>query len=276
MKITAFSEGCGAVVTDLQLANLTNDALVELRAVFAEYGLLFFRNQDLTPDQHLEFAERFGRIVINKFFKPTTEFPQIAEVRKEKTQQTNIGGGWHTDHSYDAIPAMGSILVARTLPKTGGDTQFANLAAAYDALPEDLKNRIENLRAVHSNTHLYGENGLYRLTDLSEQLGGMDRVGDATHPVVIIHPESGRKVLYVNPGHTIQFEGWDFTTSRALLDELYKHVVQPQFTCSFNWLPGSFTFWDNRCTWHQANNDYQGQARLMHRITLAGSALTAA
>lgn len=269
MKITAFSEGCGAVVTDLQLANLTNDALVELRGVFAEYGLLFFRNQDLTPDQHLEFAERFGRIVINKFFKPTTEFPQIAEVRKEKTQQTNIGGGWHTDHSYDAIPAMGSILVARTLPKTGGDTQFANLAAAYDALPEDLKNRIENLRAVHSNTHLYGENGLYRLTDLSEQLGGMDRVGDATHPVVIIHPESGRKVLYVNPGHTIQFEGWDFTTSRALLDELYKHVVQPQFTCSFNWLPGSVTFWDNRCTWHQANNDYQGQARLMHRITLA-------
>ena len=166
--------------------------------------------------------------------------------------------------------------MARTLPKTGGDTQFANLAAAYDALPEDLKNRIENLRAVHSNTHLYGENGLYRLTDLSEQLGGMDRVGDATHPVVIIHPESGRKVLYVNPGHTIQFEGWDFTTSRALLDELYKHVVQPQFTCSFNWLPGSVTFWDNRCTWHQANNDYQGQARLMHRITLAGSALTAA
>ena len=276
MKITAFSEGCGAVVTDLQLANLTNDALVELRAVFAEYGLLFFRNQDLTPDQHLEFAERFGRIVINKFFKPTTEFPQIAEVRKEKTQQTNIGGGWHTDHSYDAIPAMGSILVARTLPKTGGDTQFANLAAAYDALPEDLKNRIENLRAVHSNTHLYGENGLYRLTDLSEQLGGMDRVGDATHPVVIIHPESGRKVLYVNPGHTIQFEGWDFTESRALLDELYEHVIQPQFTCSFNWLPGSVTFWDNRCTWHQANNDYQGQVRLMHRITLAGSALTAA
>lgn len=276
MKITAFSEGCGAVVTDLQLANLTNDALVELRAVFAEYGLLFFRNQDLTPDQHLEFAERFGRIVINKFFKPTTEFPQIAEVRKEKTQQTNIGGGWHTDHSYDAIPAMGSILVARTLPKTGGDTQFANLAAAYDALPEALKNRIENLRAVHSNTHLYGENGLYRLTDLSEQLGGMDRVGDATHPVVIIHPESGRKVLYVNPGHTIQFEGWDFTESRALLDELYGHVVQPQFTCSFNWLPGSVTFWDNRCTWHQANNDYQGQVRLMHRITLAGSALTAA
>jgi taurine dioxygenase len=276
MNVTAFSENCGAVVSDLQLATMSNHELLELRALFAKYGLLFFRDQDLTPDQHLKFANRFGRIVINKFFKTTDDFPQIAEVRKEKTQQTNIGGGWHTDHSYDDIPAMGSILVARRVPEIGGNTQFANLAAAYDALPTELKLRIANLRAVHSNTHLYGENGLYRLTDLSEQLGGMDRVGDATHPVVIIHPESGRRVLYVNPGHTIQIEGWDFTESRTLLDELYAHVIKPQFTCSFNWLPGSVTFWDNRCTWHLANNDYQGHARLMHRITLAGSVLTAA
>ena len=275
MQVSPF-KNCGAVVSNLQLATMTDTELAELRNAFTEYGLLFFRDQDLPPQEHLRFANRFGSIVVNKFFKTSAESPQIAEVRKEKTQQTNIGGGWHTDHSYDDIPAMGSILVARTLPETGGDTQFANLAAAYDALPNDLKAKIEDLRAIHSNTHLYGENGLYRLTDLNEQLGGMDRVGDATHPVVIKHPESGRKVLYVNPGHTIQFEGWDFAESRALLDELYAHVTQPQFTCSFNWLPGSVTFWDNRCTWHQANNDYQGQARLMHRITLAGSALNAA
>ena len=274
MQVSPF-ENCGAVVSDLQLATMTDTELTELRSVFTKHGLLFFRDQDLPPQEHLRFANRFGSIVVNKFFKTSADSPQIAEVRKEKTQQTNIGGGWHTDHSYDVIPAMGSILVARTLPETGGDTQFANLAAAYDSLPNDLKTKIEGLRAIHSNTHLYGENGLYRLTDLNEQLGGMDRVGDATHPVVIKHPESGRKVLYVNPGHTIQFEGWDFAESRALLDELYAHVTQPQFTCSFNWLPGSVTFWDNRCTWHQANNDYQGQARLMHRITLAGSALDA-
>jgi taurine dioxygenase len=275
MQVSPF-KNCGAVVSNLQLATMTDTELAELRNAFTEYGLLFFRDQDLPPQEHLRFANRFGSIVVNKFFKTSADSPQIAEVRKEKTQQTNIGGGWHTDHSYDVIPAMGSILVARTLPETGGDTKFANLAAAYDALPSDLKTKIEGLRAIHSNTHLYGENGLYRLTDLNEQLGGMDRVGDATHPVVIKHPESGRKVLYVNPGHTIQFEGWDFAESRALLDELYAHVTQPQFTCSFNWLPGSVTFWDNRCTWHQANNDYQGQARLMHRITLAGSALNAA
>ena len=269
-------ENCGAVVSGLQLASITDAELDKLRTLFAEHGLLFFRDQVLPPEEHLRFARRFGDIVVNKFFKTTAEHPEIAEVRKEKTQQTNIGGGWHTDHSYDDEPALGSILVARTLPTSGGNTRFADLAAAYDALPEDLKKRIEGLYAVHSNKHLYGENGLYRITDLAEQLGGMDRVGDATHPVVIRHPQSGRKVLYVNPGHTIQFQDWEFADSRELLDELYAHVTQPQFTCSFNWQPGSVTFWDNRCTWHMADNDYQGQQRLMHRITLAGTALTAA
>ena len=275
MQVSPF-ESCGAIVSDLQLANMTDTELTELRAAFSQHGVLFFRDQTLSPKEHLRFARRFGKIVVNKFFKTTILDPEIAEVRKEKTQQTNIGGGWHTDHSYDAEPALGSILVARTLPETGGNTHFSDLAAAYDALPESLKKRVDGLRAVHSNTHLYGENGLYRLTDLADQLGGMDRVGDATHPVVICHPESGRKVLYVNPGHTIQFEDWDFDESRSLLDELYAHVNQPQFTSNFNWLPGSVTFWDNRCTWHMADNDYQGQMRLMHRITLAGTGLAAA
>ena len=275
MQVSPF-EGCGAIVSGLQLATMTDADLTELRTAFSQHGVLFFRDQILPPKEHLRFARRFGKIVVNKFFKTTTLDPEIAEVRKEKTQQTNIGGGWHTDHSYDDEPALGSILVARTLPETGGNTHFSDLAAAYDALPEPLKKRIAGLRAVHSNAHLYGENGLYRLTDLADQLGGMDRVGDATHPVVIRHPESARKVLYVNPGHTIQFEDWDFDRSRSLLDELYAHVNQSQFTSNFNWLPGSVTFWDNRRTWHMADNDYQGQMRLMHRITLAGTGLAAA
>ena len=275
MQVSSF-ENCGAVVSGMQLAKMTDSELDSLRTLFAEHGLLFFRDQKLPPEEHLRFARRFGDIVVNKFFKTTAEYPEIAEVRKEKNQKTNIGGGWHTDHSYDEEPALGSILVARVLPSSGGNTRFADLAAAYDALSDPLKKRIEGLHAVHSNKHLYGENGLYRITDLAEQLGGMDRVGDATHPVVIRHPQSGRKVLYVNPGHTIQFQGWDFAESRELLDELYAHVTQPQFICSFDWQPGSVTFWDNRRTWHMADNDYQGQKRLMHRITLAGTALNAA
>jgi len=275
MKVSPFSPGCGAVVSDVQLADLSEAGIDDLREVFAEHGLLFFRNQDLPPEQHLRFAKRFGEIVLNKFFKPVAEFPDIAEVRKEKTQETNIGGGWHTDHSYDQVPAMGSILVARELPATGGDTRFANLYAAYEALSPGLKKTLEALRGVHSNDHLYGKDGYYRTTDLADQLGGVDQVGTAVHPVVIQHPESGRKALYVNPGHTIGFEGWSSPESFALLNYLYEHVDQPRFTCQFNWEPGSVTLWDNRCTWHYALNDYPGQFRLMHRITLQGSALAA-
>jgi len=248
MNLQPFSTDCGVVVSDLQLAEVNDEELEQLRGAFIKHGLLFFRNQQLTPQQHLRFARRFGVIVRNKFFRPLEAYPEIAEVRKEKTQQTNIGGGWHTDHSYDEEPAMGSILVARELPETGGDTCFANLAAAYDALSPGLQKTLESMRAIHSNRHIYGENGYYRSTDLADQLGGIDSVGDAIHPVVIRHPQNGRKILYVNPGHTIGFEGWNNKESFALLDYLYAHVEQPEFTCTFNWLPGSVTFWDNRST----------------------------
>jgi alpha-ketoglutarate-dependent taurine dioxygenase len=275
MNIKPFSVGCGAVVEGLQLAEMSDRELVKLRAAFTKYGLLFFRGQGLSTDQHLNFSERFGVIVKNKFFKPVPGYQEIAEVRKGKNQQTNIGGGWHTDHSYDEVPALGSILVARELPKTGGDTRFANLYAAYEALSPGLKKTLKSLRAIHSNRHIYGEGGFYRNTDLADQLGGIDLVGDACHPAIIKHPESGRRALYVNPGHTIGFKGWSSEESFALLDYLYAHVEKPEFTCQFDWQPGSVAFWDNRCTWHFALNDYQGQSRLMHRITLKGSALTA-
>lgn len=276
MKFTPYEAGCGMLVEDIDLKSATDQEIAEIRNAYAENGVLFFRDQDLAPEEHHRFARRFGTIVVNKFFKPVEGFPEIAEVRKEKTQTMNIGGGWHTDHSYDDEPAMGSILVARNLPPKGGDTHFANMYKAYDALSDGLKETLRSLKALHSNRHLYGEEGYYRTTDLAEQLGGMDRVGDAVHPVIIRHPESGRAALYVNPGHTIKFVGWTAKESRALLTYLYDHASQPEFTCKFRWEPGSIALWDNRCTWHFAQNDYQGEARLLHRITLSGSALEAA
>ncbi len=276
LSLTPFSPGCGVTVDNVQLAALDDAQLQALRAAFAEHGVLFFREQALSPEQHLGFAKRFGELVINKFFQPVDGYPAIAEVRKEKAQKTNIGGGWHTDHSYDEIPAMGSILVARQLPSSGGDTHFANLYAAYDGLSPGLQKTLKTLRAVHSNKHLYGADGYYAGTDIAGQLGGHDSVGDATHPMVIIHPESGRHTLYVNPGHTLGIEGWTMEESKALLDYLCQHVAQPQYTCEFNWQPGSVVFWDNRATWHYAQNDYHGESRLMHRVTLAGSRLAAA
>lgn len=276
MKVTPFSEGCGVLVEDVQLARLSDPDIVELRSLFASHGVLFFREQQLPPAEHLRFARRFGELVENKFFSRDDAFPDIALVRKDPDQDTNLGGGWHTDHSYDSEPAMGSVLVARELPRSGGDTCFADLGKVYADLSPGLQKTLESLRAVHCNAHVYGEKGYYQNTDLARYIGGTGETGRVEHPVVIRHPETGRKVLYVNPGFTIKFVDWTPEESQALLGYLYSRVNQPRYTCRFNWEPGSVAIWDNRSTWHYAVNDYPGEGRLMHRITLAGTRLEAA
>jgi taurine dioxygenase len=168
---------------------------------------------------------------------------------------------------------MGSILVARALPETGGDTMFANMYAAYDALPTALKTDIANLRAVHSNAHVFGNDAFYKQSDAGQKFTNAEMVGEAVHPVVLIHPESGRKALYVNPAFTVRFDGQSKAESKPLLMELYAHAMKKEFACRFQWRRGSVAFWDNRATWHFALNDYHGQERLMHRITVAGSPL---
>lgn len=270
MKASDWSEHCGSLIEDLQLAHASDAELDQLRLLLAERGVLFFRNQDFPPAVHLRFARRFGDIVLNKFFMPVEGFPEIAEVRKEADQTMNIGGGWHTDHSYDDAPALGSILVARELPESGGDTLFANMHAAWLALSERLKQRVASLKAVHSNVHIYGRDGYYAGTDLGRSLKGHDDVGSAIHPVMVRHPQTGAEILYVNRAHTVALEGLTRDESASLLKELFDHAQQTQFACRFNWKPGSVAIWDNRLTWHFAENDYDGERRLMHRITLAG------
>ncbi|MEM9173757.1 MAG: TauD/TfdA family dioxygenase [Myxococcota bacterium] len=276
IRIEPASPGCGAEVHGVDLARMDGDAWESVHRAFLDHGVVFFRDQKLGPDDHLALARRFGPIVVNKFFPESDANAQIAEVRKEPAQQTNIGGGWHTDHSYDEIPALGSILVARELPSQGGDTLFANMRAAYDALSDGLKATLRSLRAVHSNDHLYGDDGYYHKTDLAGLLKGKSLVGRAVHPVVIRHPDTDQPVLYVNPGHTRGFLGWSAEESLALLQFLYAHASSEAFTCRFRWTPGSVAIWDNRSTWHMALNDYQGERRLLHRITIEGVALRAA
>ncbi len=273
VTIRPMTGGCGAEVLGVDLASLSDSDWHTVQQAYRDYGVIFFRDQQLTPEQHIAFARRWGPIDINRFFPANQAYPEIAEVNKSPEQKLNIGGGWHTDHSYDAEPAMGSILVARELPETGGDTLFANMYAAFDALSDRLKRTLESLRAVHSSRHVFGEHAAYRNSDLKDTFANPELTGDAVHPVVITHPLSGRKALYVNPGFTVHFEGWSVADSQPLLQHLYAHASQPQFTCRFRWAPGSVAFWDNRATWHYAVNDYHGQARRLHRITVAGSAL---
>ena len=261
----------GATIEGIDLAApLGADAVGLIRETLFDRGVVFFHGQSLTPEQHIAFAEQFAPININRFFRAAEGYPAIAEVRKEPDQTKNIGGGWHTDHSYDQVPALGSVLLARELPPRGGDTLFASMYAAYEALSDGLKATLEGLRAVHSSRHVFGPKARTEAHADGRYRNAEQAVQDAVHPVVIRHPGSGRKALYVNPGFTLRFEGWTDEESRGLLDFLYRHAQRPEFQCRFQWQEGSIAFWDNRATWHYAANDYQGERRLMHRITLEG------
>lgn len=276
IEVRRLTTGCGAEIAGVDLAHLSNRQWQEVRQAFADYGVIFFRDQNLSPEQHIEFARRWGPIDINRFFTPVDGYPEIAEVRKEKEQKTNIGGGWHTDHSYDPAPAMGSILLAREVPPDGGDTLFASMYAAYEGLSDGLRRTLEGLRAIHSDEHVFGARGYHKKAgETTDRIGNAGAVrGEVSHPVVITHPESGRKALYVNPAFTLRFEDWSEADSRPLLEHLYRHATRPEFTCRFRWTRGAIAFWDNRATWHYAANDYHGERRLMHRITVGGCTLS--
>jgi taurine dioxygenase len=272
MEIRPFAPALGALVLGVDLASpLPAADLAAIRQALAGSGVVFFRDQRLEPAQHLAFARCFGDINVNRFFKTVPGHPEIAEVRKEPEQRQNIGGNWHTDHSYDAAPAMGSMLYAREVPAAGGDTLFASMYLVYDALSAGLKRTLEGLHALHSSRHAFGASTYDQRGDLRGRVLNPElATQDAIHPVVVRHPESGRKALYVNPAFTVRFDGWTDEESRPLLQYLYQHAARPEFSCRFQWRPGSIAFWDNRCTWHYALNDYSGERRLMHRITIEG------
>ena len=274
IQIRPIADHCGAEASGIDLRDIDDSGIDALKAAVAERGVLFVRDQELTPEDHIAFARRWGTIDINNYFPANGGHPEIAEVRKAETQTTNIGGGWHTDHSYDQVPAMGSILLARETPPTGGDTLFSSLGAAYDSLSDGLKATLEGLRAVHSADHIYGYDGIYAKTDQAADLKGHEIHAAAVHPAVIRHPVTGRKILYVNPAFTLHFEGWTREESMPLLQYLYSVGMKPEFQCRLQWAPGSLAIWDNRSTWHCAMNDYQGHRRLMHRITISGVALS--
>lgn len=279
--VTPVEPALGAEISGIDLAaGVSHEQFAEIRQAFIDHGVIFFRDQHITSEQHIAFAEMWGEINVNRFFQPVDGYPRIAQVRKEPDQRLNIGSNWHTDHSYDQIPAMGSVLYARELPPIGGDTLFASMYAAYDALSDGMKATLGTMYAEHSSRHAFGQLATAPArtrTDLGTRLGNPEAaLQDSVHPVVIEHPLSGRPSLYVNGDFTLRFQGWTDKESKPLLEYLYAHAVREEFTCRFRWEPGSMAVWDNRATQHRAVNDYQGRRRLMHRITIEGAALSPA
>ena len=275
INVKPITGNIGAEIYGVDLnREISENQFLEIKSAFFLYGVIFFRNQKLSPDKEIDFAKKWGKININRFFTNVEGYPEIAMVLKEPDQKKNIGSIWHADHSYDVKPAMGSILFAHEVPNKGGDTLFSCMHSAYEGLSDCLKSKLSKMKARHSSRHVFGPARAERNDDTVGRIKNADIAKqDAVHPVIITHPETLKKILYVNPTFTLSFEGWTVAESKPLLNYLYAHSSRPDYTCRFQWKVGSIAFWDNRSTWHLAINDYQGKRRLMHRITIEGDKL---
>lgn len=270
MQIKRLAGALGAEIHGVDLSKpLSDSSFAAIRDAFHDYQVIFFREQTLSPEAHKVFGRRFGPLNIHPYVQGMPEHPEIMEIIKEPQDKLNFGGGWHSDMSFLERPSIGSILYALEVPDYGGDTLFASMTAAYDALSPGLKLTLEGLRAVHSASREYSAGGASASKRSSMAIVEAEGdVGEFTHPVVKVHPVTGRKALYVNPAFTMKFEGWSARESRALLEYLFQHARYEGFTCRFRWEKGSMAFWDNRSVWHFALNDYPGRRRHMRRVTV--------
>jgi taurine dioxygenase len=277
LDIRPVSGALGAEIHGIDLERpLEERACAEIRNALNEYGVIFFRDQNISPAAHLAFGKRFGDIWASRNMGKVAGHPQVVELRREPDDTHEHGGNWHTDQVYTEVPLLGSILLAREVPASGGDTMFANMCAAYETLSPGLKKTLGGLRAVHSVGKRIKAVGIAAPRADAQALNADEQARSAVHPVVTRHPETGRKVLYVNPTYTERFEGWTIEESAPLLDYLYRHGSRPENVCRFHWQAGSIAFWDNRSTWHFAVQDYGGLRRVMHRVSIAGTAPVAA
>lgn len=258
----------GAELHGVDLAHDLSDATVAaIRQALLDYCVIFFRDQDLAPDRFLAFARRFGTPNEYPFVKGIEGYPEIIAVTKLEHETVNFGGVWHSDTTYLQAPPSATMLLAREVPPVGGDTLFANQYLAFESLSPRLQVLLSGLKGVSSSAK----------ADASRTREDRIRTDGTTeprklliaeHPAARIHPETGRKALYVNVAHTVAFAGMTEEESAPLLGYLFRHQIRPEFTCRFRWQPGSLAIWDNRCAQHYAMNDYQGYRRVMHRITL--------
>ena len=272
LTIIPISGALGAEISGVDLsADIRDETFAQIEQAFLDHHVIFFRGQSgLTPDQHKAFARRFGTLNVHPYVQGMADHPELLEIIKEPEDTVNFGGGWHSDMSFLEKPALGSLLYALDVPETGGDTLFASQIAAYEALSDGMKAMLAPLKAVHSASREYSAAGHSAQSRKSMQATTATNAPEYEHPVIRTHPGSGRKGLYINPAFTLRFVGMTKRESKPLLDYLFNHSREERFTCRFRWTPGTLAFWDNRCCWHYALNDYAGKRWHMRRATVNG------
>ena len=260
ISVTPCCPQIGAEIGDIDLTRpLTDLELAELRRAFTEHLVLFFRDQKISFEDHVRLGEYLGPLgahVGSKTISKTTDDPRVRKFHYDETTPRVSGDKWHTDQSCAAVPPLGSILYNHTLPPNGrGDTIFASMYEAYDALSDRMKVYLEGLTALHDGTRVFGEG-----------------TPKSNHPVIVRHPESGRKLIYVNREFTARINEIPEEESAALLGFLIEHCARPEWSFRFRWQPHSIAFWDNRCTHHMAVSDYLPAVRSGYRVQIEGSA----
>jgi taurine dioxygenase len=280
IDVKPLAGGLGAEISGVDLRTIDDETFAEVYDAWLEHLVVFFREQKLSPEEYIAFSKRFGDIHHHPFIKGMPEYPDILEIIKEEGDTRAFGETWHTDQMFNPKPAKATLLYAKETPAFGGDTMFANMYLAYEHLSEPMKAMLRdvktwntgNRKKLHETDASRGEmSGSYKgNAKMAEKVRDPgDLVTECAHPLVRTHPETGKKGLYIG-NHTQTLHGMKPLEARPIVEYLMQHAVHPEFTCRFRWQPGSMAIWDNRCTQHRALNDYHGQRRRMHRITIKG------
>ncbi len=275
LKVSRLAGALGAELRGLDLAReQTRAEIADLHKALTEHLVVTIPDQAMSLDDLERLTDQLGGRAVTPFVKPLPDRPYVIRVLKEREDKLNFANAWHSDLSYLPEPPSFTLLYAHEVPDFGGDTLFQNQYLAYETLSDGLKKTLKTLRAVHSAGAAYGTGGyLDRVKHkMSTEIAPSEEAfQECTHPAVIRHPESKRAALYLNPVYTMRFDGWNAAESQALLQHIYRHQTNENFTCRVRWAKGTLTIWDNRATQHNALNDYHGQRREMFRTSVAGA-----
>ena len=275
IRVRPQAHAFGAEITVVALNKpLPMAVLSEVKQAWAKHAVVYFPDQPLTHEELEAFTLQFGEFGVDPYIVPMPDHPHILELRREADEKAvNFGAQWHSDWSFQEQPPAGTILHSKVTPPVGGDTLYADGYRAYDDLSDTMKGVLNGLVAIHSAGMPYGKEGLFAKETESRTMKILvSEDADKTwpHPLVRVHPVTGRKALYVSPVYTVGIRGMTRAESKALLSFLYEHMVREEYVYRHRWAPNMLTLWDNRCTLHNAVGGYDGHLRVMHRTTVAG------